>query len=70
MNNSDSEILITVLNSTSSLLEHYRYDGDYPTLNELQHLIGRAIANLEDREMAARPPGVKSSGEHLESQYQ
>ena len=41
-----SEILITVLRSTSFLLEHYGYGGQDPSLSELQHALGLAIAQL------------------------
>ena len=48
MNDHPSTLLIYVLRSTSYLLELYGYRGRYPTLSELQHMIERAIANLED----------------------
>lgn len=70
MKNSDTAILITVLRCTSSLLGHYGYSGNHPNLCELQNLLSRAIANLEDADLAARPPVVTSSREHLESKYQ
>jgi hypothetical protein len=44
---SSSEILIGVLRSTSSLLEHYGYCGHDPSLSELQRSLGRAITQLE-----------------------
>ena len=48
--------LIYVLRSTSYLLELYGYRGRYPTLSELQHMIGRAIANLEDAAISENTP--------------
>ena len=42
-----SEILITVLRSTSFLLKHYDYDGHNPSLSELQQTLGRAMTQLE-----------------------
>ena len=41
-----SEALISVLRSTSFLLEHYGYDGHDPSMSELQRSIRRAISNL------------------------
>ena len=48
MNDHPFILLIYVLRSTSYLLELYGYSGRNPTLSELQHMIGRAISNLED----------------------
>ena len=42
-----SEILITVLRSTSFLLEHYGYGGQDPSMCELQQTLGRAMTQLE-----------------------
>jgi hypothetical protein len=41
------EILISVLRSTSFLLEHYGYSGHDPSLSELQRSLGRAVVQLE-----------------------
>jgi hypothetical protein len=41
------EILITILRSTSFLLEYYGYSGQDPSLGELQRSLGRAMAQLE-----------------------
>lgn len=64
MNNERSTDLVRALRNTSSLLEHYGYSGHYPTLSELQHLLGRAIANIEDAAIAAhaRPSNLDSVG--------
>jgi hypothetical protein len=41
------EILISVLRSTSFLLQHYGYTGHDPSLSELQRSLGLAISQLE-----------------------
>ena len=51
-------ILISVLRSASSLLEHYGYSGHDPSLSELQRSLARAVAQLEaqvDADSAAAP---------------
>ena len=53
---SSSTVLIPILRSTSYLLELYEYSSRDPTLIELQHLIGRAIVNIEHPATAADPP--------------
>jgi hypothetical protein len=47
LSNEPSETLITLLRSTSILLEHYGYSEHDPTLGEIQSFLGRAIARLE-----------------------
>ena len=42
-----SEVLISILRSTSFLLEHYGYGGHDPSLGELQRTLVRAIGNLQ-----------------------
>jgi len=42
-----SEVLISILRSTSFLLEHYGYGGHDPSLGELQRSLLRAIGNLQ-----------------------
>jgi hypothetical protein len=42
-----SQALITILRSTSLLLEHYDYRGHDPSLSELQRSIGNAIRQLQ-----------------------
>jgi len=42
-----SEALVSILRSTSFLLEHYRYGGHDPSLSELQRTLLRAISNLQ-----------------------
>lgn len=66
MNDRPSTLLIYVLRSTSYLLELYRYSGRHPTLSELQHMIGRAIANLEDAAISenTRPSTIFESLEN------
>jgi len=49
-----SEILITVLRSTSFLLKHYGDVGHDPSLSELQRTLGRAMAHLEGQSRAAQ----------------
>ncbi len=60
-----SEILISVLRSTSFLLEHYRYSGHDPSLSELQRSLGRAMAQLE-----AHSPADHAAPNAFESQRQ
>lgn len=50
MSNEPSSTIITLLRSTSLLLEHYGYSQHDPTLGELQSLLGRAIVRLEATE--------------------
>lgn len=45
--NEPPEILISVLRSTSFLLEHYGYGGHDPSLSELQRSLARAIHELQ-----------------------
>jgi hypothetical protein len=52
-------LIITLLRSTSILLEHYGYSEHDPTLGEIQSFLGRAIARLE---AAAPELGIHSSG--------
>jgi hypothetical protein len=47
MSNEPSSTIITLLRSTSILLEHYGYSEHDPTLSEIQGFLGRAIARLE-----------------------
>jgi hypothetical protein len=47
MSNEPSATLVTLLRSTSILLEHYGYCEHDPTLGEIQSFLGRAIARLE-----------------------
>ena len=47
MSNEPNATLITLLRSTSILLEHYGYSERDPTLGEIQCFLGRAIARLE-----------------------
>jgi hypothetical protein len=47
MSNEPSATLITLLRSTSMLLEHYGYSEHDPTLSEIQSFLGRAIVRLE-----------------------
>ena len=47
MSSEPSATLITLLRSTSTLLEHYGYGEHDPTLGEIQSFLGRAIARLE-----------------------
>jgi len=42
-----SEALVSILRSTSFLLEHYGYGGHDPSLSELQRTLLRAISNLQ-----------------------
>ena len=42
-----SEALISILRSTSYLLEHYGYAGHDPSLSEVQRTLLRAIGNLQ-----------------------
>jgi hypothetical protein len=42
-----SEILVSVLRSTSFLLGHYCYSGHDPPLSELQRSLGGAMSQLE-----------------------
>ena len=56
VNDHSSAPLIDVLRSTSYLLDLYGYSGHYPSLDELQHMIGRAIANLEDASISEASP--------------
>jgi hypothetical protein len=42
-----SEALISILRSTSFLLDHYGYRGHDPSLSELQRSIGLAIRQLQ-----------------------
>jgi hypothetical protein len=53
-----SEILVTVLRSTSFLLEHYGYSGHDPSLSELQRSLGRAMAQLEAQAPADCAAGI------------
>ena len=48
--NPASQALITVLRSTSFLLKHYRYDDCDPSLSELLHTLGLAVARLEAKQ--------------------
>ncbi len=57
------EILITVLRSTSFLLEHYGYSGHDPSLSELQRSIARATTQLE-----AQVPADHATPNTFESQ--
>ena len=50
MSNEPSSTIITLLRSTSILLEHYGYSEHDPTLGELQSILGRAIMRLEAAE--------------------
>lgn len=61
---SSSTVLISVLRNTSYLLEHYDDTSRDPTLSELQHLIGRAIVNIEHAGTAAEP--LRSDFDRLE----
>lgn len=54
MEDNPSALLINALRSTSYLLEAYGYNGRYPTLSEIQHMIARTIANLEDQDISTR----------------
>ena len=54
MEDNPSSLLINALRSTSYLLEAYGYNGRYPTLSEIQHMIARTIANLEDQDISRR----------------
>jgi hypothetical protein len=58
------EILISVLRSTSFLLEHYGYSGHDPSLSELQRSLGRAMAQLEVQAQgdSAAPNAFESQG--------
>ncbi len=58
-----SEILISVLRSTSFLLQHYGYNGHDPSLSELQRSLARAMAQLE-----AQVPANYSALNAFESQ--
>ena len=50
MSNEPSSTIITLLRSTSLLLEHYGYGEHDPTLGELQSILARAIVRLEATE--------------------
>jgi len=45
--NDPSESLITILQSTSFLLQHYGNSVHEPTLSELQHLIAVAVTQFK-----------------------
>ena len=45
--NDPSETLITILQSTSFLLQHYGNSVHEPTLSELQHLISIAVTQFK-----------------------
>jgi hypothetical protein len=47
MSNEPSSTIITLLRSTSLLLEHYGYSEYDPTLSDIQYLLARAVARLE-----------------------
>jgi hypothetical protein len=47
MRNEPTSTIITLLRSTSLLLEHYGYGEHDPSLNELQSILGRAVLRLE-----------------------
>jgi hypothetical protein len=47
LNQNPSECLINVLQSTSFLLEHYRYNLQDPSLSDFQRLLTRAITQLK-----------------------
>jgi len=59
------EILVSVLRSTSFLLEHYGYSGHDPSLSELQRSLERATAQLE-----AQVPADHTQPRTFESQQQ
>jgi len=52
-----SEALISILRSTSFLLQHYGYGGHDPSLSELQGSIGNAIRQLQAESSAAGESG-------------
>lgn len=51
-----SEALISILRSTSFLLEHYGYGGHDPSMSELQRSIKGAIHNLQPESTAEGGP--------------
>lgn len=55
-----SEALISILRSTSFLLEHYGYSGHDPSMTELQRTIARAISNLQPESPAGGDPSKGS----------
>lgn len=57
-----SEALISILRSTSFLLEHYGYGGHDPSINELQRTIRRAISNLQPETPVADISAKRSNG--------
>ena len=61
-----SEALISILRSTSFLLEHYGYDGHDPSRSELQRSILRAISNLQPETPVADIPANRSNGHATE----
>jgi len=50
--NDPSETLITILQSTSFLLQHYGNSVHEPTLSELQHLISIAVTQFKAHDHA------------------
>jgi hypothetical protein len=57
-----SEALISILRSTSFLLEHYGYGGHDPSLRELQRTILRAISNLQPEMTVGDIPANRFNG--------
>jgi len=51
MSNEPSSTIITLLRSTSLLLEHYGYSEHDPSLGELQSILGRAAVRLAARNL-------------------
>jgi hypothetical protein len=58
-----SEILISVLRSTSFLLEHYGYSGHDPSLSKLRRSLSRAMEQLE-----AKAPADHAAPHSFETQ--
>jgi hypothetical protein len=61
-----SEALISILRSTSFLLEHYGYDGHDPSKSELQRSILRAISNLQPETPVDGIPANRFNGHAAE----
>jgi hypothetical protein len=66
MSNEPASTIITLLRSTSVLLEHYGYSEHDPTLSELQFILQRAVARLEATERPSDEWCILPAGSRLQ----